>query len=254
MDDIKPVGVAELRRGASRLSNALRSGVLAVFVLTCAAEAALLIAIPTAAIDFVMAFVAVDPGAATSRTPNALIVLAAIGLALIELLRGGLYSPLRRAALDDVPLTAGEAFRLALRRAVPVFLVQQLIGVCVMAATFLAVALRLPVTVLPYILVSFALAPAVYLVSAHDRGVLSALVAAITITRKNFLAVFGVQSALLLFAVWLGELLQSTLAFGVTFDVIATVALISIVSIYRFAQFGGMSTLFLALDERGHAR
>jgi len=249
----RPIGTAELYEASTWFAKALRSGVLPVFVATCAVEALLLLALPGPTAEIVAPMFE-DPawGILNSPINTAWLGLAVLLFVVIDLVRTGLYSPLRRVVLDDVQLTAQEAAHDAARRMIPIFLVQQLIGIIIAGATFVFVLLGVQIALIPYALVSFTLTPAVYLVAAHDRKIVNAISDAVAITRRNLFAVFSVQGALLILAIWLGEFIQqvASLSFDVPF---ATAwAVIGVVLIYRFASFWAMSTLYLALDRAGH--
>ena len=234
-----PVGIAQLRVAGGRLGRALRSGVLPLFVLTCAVEAALL------------PLIAQTASGESGPIAGGFIGLAMLLLSLVDLVRLSAYAPLRRVALDGVHLGVADAFRESAGRMIPVFLLKQLIGIIVLAAAAIFLVLGVQMIAIPWAITTFALAPAIYLVAARDRNLVRALRDSLRIARDNLFAVFGIQSALLVLAVWLGQLVPQ-LVDTATSPFTATYALVAVVLTYRFAHFVGMSTLFLALDQSGH--
>lgn len=231
-----PVGIAQLRVAWRRLGGALRSGVLPLFIGTCAAEALLLPFIAGTA----------SPGPIAAGFMGLIMLL----LSLIDLVRLSAYAPLRRVALEGAQLTIGESSREAAGRMIPVFLLKQLIGIIVLLAAAVFLVLGVQMIAIPWAVTSFALAPAIYLVAARNRNLVHALRDSLRIARENLFAVFGIQAALLVLAVWLGQLVPQIVDAQSPFT--ASYALVAVVLTYRFAHFAGMSTLFLALDENGH--
>lgn len=249
----KPIGLAELTEASGWFTKALRSGILPVFVATCAVEAVLLLMLPGPTAE-VVAPMFENPAWGILNSPIAAgwLGLAVLLMVVIDLVRTGLYSPLRRVVLDDVQLTAKETANDAGRRIIPIFLVQQLVGLIITAATFVFLLIGVQITVIPYAIVGFALAPAVYLVAAHDRSIVKAIPDALAITRRNLFTVYGVQGALLILALWLSEFIQQVAAWVYDAPLATAWAVVGVVLIYRFASFWAMSTLFIALDRAGH--
>lgn len=251
--ETQPVGGAQLVVASGRFAQVLRSGVLPVFVGSCAVEAALILLLPAPSAELARAVVTEQGWTLLSGPVEVgFLGLAVLLLSLIELVRVSLYAPMRRIALDDVQLTAKEALSDAVRRMLPVFLVKQLVGLLVLGASLLFLLFGVQMATIPYAVVTFIFAPALYLVAAHDRALLTAMRDSVRIARENLFAVFGVQGALLVLAVWLGQLIQHVGSFAAQAPFAAAWGLVGVVLTYRFAHFYAMSTLFLALDENGH--
>lgn len=247
-----PIGLEALVETARLLPHAARTPVLKILVATCAIEGALVLALPGVAADAVGPMLA-DPVRgifAVDSVQLGVTLLTVLAILLTDLVRTGLWAPLRRSVLDDVQLDTRAVLREAVGRVVPVFVVQQVIGILVFLVTALAFLLGLTLLTIPHALVTFTLAPAVYLVAAHDRSIPAAIRDAIGVTRRNLLAVFGVQSLLLVLAIWLGQFFQQGGVSTVS-PFLATWGVITMLVCYRFLYFTGMSTLFLALEKEG---
>jgi hypothetical protein len=255
MSERKPVGIESMMQTARLLPQAAHTPILKILVATCALEGGLVMALPGQAVDAVAPMLA-DPVRgifAVDSVELGVTILIVLGILLADLVRTGLWAPLRRVVLDDVRLDTAAVFREALGRAVPVFIVQQVIGILVFLVSAICFLLGVSVLTIPHALVTFTLAPAVYLVAAHDHSILPAIRRAITITRENLLAVFGVQGVLLILAVWIGQYFQQGAAGSAwATPLMVTWGVIALLLFYRFLNFAALSTLFLSLEREGY--
>lgn len=244
------IQATDLRDTTQLLTKAFRTPVVAVFAVLCGIEAILVLGLPGMGAEVVGAMLA-DPIHGIFNVANVEVVgVVALVLLLfaIDLLRQGLWGPLRRVVLDDIAMTPGEIVKEAAGRMVPLFVTQQLIGIFVFLISAIGFLLGLSLLTIPHALVTFTLAPALYLVAAHDRSIPGALGDAMKITRRNLIAVFGVQGALLALAYWIGEFLQQAAASWAVTPLVAAWAAAGLLATYRFVRFAGMATLFLTLD------
>ncbi len=217
---------------------------------TLAVEAAILLALP---IPEMIEHVAAFGLLATMDEASPMLMGLLIALTLTDMVRAGLYEPLRRAVIGGETVErATDALKSAAARVPALVLLQQVVGSVVMAMSLVMVWLDVQIQMIPIILVSFLLTPAFYLVSAHRRATFRALRDSLSISRRNVLAVFGVQTAVLIFGQWVAQLLQSletsagghVLAYGW--------GAVTAVATYRMVHFAAHAVLFTALERGGH--
>lgn len=179
------------------------------------------------------------------------VIATVVTLLAVGLVREGLWGPLRRIVIDDVDLELSEVLREAVSRVPVIFVVQQIIGIFVFLVSALAFLIGLSITIVPQLLVSFTLEPAIYLVSARDKSIPDAIVEAATVTRRNIFAVFGVLGFLTILGMWIGEWMQSASCIKMLADpFVLGWSAITLLLIYRFIEFCGRMCLFVALDDQ----
>lgn len=242
------IGIHELRHAAGHLAPVFRSPLLPIFGVVTGLEALIVLSLPDATTDVVASMLG---GSLLGIFDLGASVIAVLGMVLLmlalDLFRASLWGGLRRIALQHEVLSPGDVVREAFSRMGALFVTQQIIGAVTLVVSALCLIVGVAVQLIPQAIVSFTLAPALYAIVALRRPIGHSLSQAVRVTRRNFIAVYSVQTALLALAYWISSYFQSI-------DVAPMVggyAAITLLMVYRFASFFGMGTLFLALDEAG---
>lgn len=242
------IGLHQLTQSASLVRGTFRTPLLPLFGVLTAIEAALVLALPGAGADVVAAMLGDSLLGVFGIGAGALKMLGLVAvLLLLDLFRTSLWEPLHRITVHAARPTLAEIAGSALSRIPALFATQQLIGLFVLGVAAICTALGLSIQTIPHVLVTFTLAPAIYAVVALRRPIFYSVSQAVRITRRNFVAVFSVQGALLAMAYWIAGYFQGA---EVT-PLVGSYAAVTLLAVYRFASFFGMSTLFLALDAAG---
>lgn len=187
------------------------------------------------------------------RTALALVVT----YVFLTAFRIGLYRPLRRVVVDGhAPGGVWPSTRSAMRAIFPVLATEQILAILQLAVMAVCLWINAIISFMPLILFAFAMAPALYFVSAEHRSISAALARSIDASRRHWTLVFGGQAIFLCLSVALfGGMVMSWRLISPAADAAPIdAAFIASQMLFGFAEWAVMAAVYLAIDAASQQR
>lgn len=244
------VTLRDYRDALNALVDAVPSPVFPALLGLCALEVGFVAALPLDAVEvasWYFGFGSVPlPHDAQAKVLFALVV----GLMLVDTARLALLAPLRRVVYGE-ELEMQDVVLDTMSRMPAVFVFKQLIAGVATALALLCMVIGATVYVVPYLLVSFVMMPALWAIAARRHKFVSSFAQAARVTRDNVVLVFGVQTLMLGLGLLASEALKAMQASPLMGPMLGSFGSWSLLVIYQFANFAALGAMFIALDRAG---